>query len=146
MGMTEVQDSNCVRGCLKSLLIDAGCNSSDIDGLLSKLNTQGNITRDTPDEVANLLQYIFSKRKVYTLKNIQEIRCLPIFIDNVSSFALLFWEGNNNGQNRHCTRYASHTANSIKLMDPQTGKTKGFTFDFLDNLSPKGFTLLYLRR
>lgn len=149
--ITTIQNDACFLGSIVSLLIDCNCTQEQKDEIIIKtrnlmVGNNPNTTYIEPNSVPDFLKEIFGNSSVYHYEDINEISSLVVSINNQSTFALLFWNGNNNGENRHVTRYVKHFESYIELMEPSCGKLQYYDYSYLQNLSPNGFDLVYLEK
>jgi len=145
--ITPMKDSACVRGTFSSLLEDCACSEVVKTNIMQEIEkrTIGNNTEINITEIEGILSEILSVEEITNYLEVEDFNKLPE-IDNEEKFGILFWNGNGNGENHHCTRYVSSDQDGITLMDPRFDNIVKYTHTKLFEAVPLGFHLVLLKK
>ena len=122
----------CVLACLESFFSDNGINLAQQE-LINRLHPLG-LCNDAG------IVYNFDKvAKELSLTVIQVASEIPVHeILKKGEAILLFLEGDDEGQGRHCIRFCKNTPNGIEAMNPDSGRLEIFNYHRLNCGIPSG--------
>lgn len=157
MPVTRIDDIACIRGALKSVLKDAYEDDIEAKRILTVIDNQTGKNGDAPNVtqwnrdclMTDLEKELFACEyiEVDTGENFSKL--IKKAGDNVSSFSILFWRGNDVGEHCHATRIVSVINDTtLTLLDTTKlgGKICDYGKDELFATSTKGFTFLRMEK
>ena len=151
--VTLLYDYACFIGTLRSIFIDAfGPNNADADGVINyyrgKMTSANNTNLDSTDEgLPKLKDSLFTEvypARIMSKSDVSQIKD----IDNVTSFALLIWDGKN-GRDSHATRVVKVIGDTgLTVLDTTKGIHGEILFHTWDELFERsvGFTYFWLAK
>jgi len=145
--ITILNDEACVRGTFISILTDSGILTDSAQKIITEINqrTEGNVTKIGPEEVKFIMRDIFTKWASAEVKIPNDFQALER-INNVTSFGILFWLGNANGNNRHATRLVCIGDNNLTVVDTTFGQIISCDFEKIFEISPCGFYFIKMEK
>ncbi len=150
--ITEINDTACTLGAIKSIVLDSKIYNGD--QLIKEIQnrTVDTVTTIRTDEIEDVLKKYYSFVHEIDLDDEDVgVNLLDIYpsnsIDNINSFCLMLWLGNDTGNNRHAVRLISFNSLSIIYLDStKEQKFNVINLDDLHEITPKGVILFFLSK